>query len=173
MVTKREKPRGHRTIEEYETALRKAQGFVTAAAEILGLTHGAVSMRIKNSKRLQKVQRESREFVLDVAESKLFAALEKEKSWAVMYFLNNQGKARGYGRKWWEDDGTPGDGNATVKWSDPGPPKKADIDDLDACVDLEALGELPRGIKREHLGLSGKGANGKDQRVNGEDDETN
>jgi len=166
------KPKGHRTIEEYELALKKAQGFVTATAEILGVNHSSVSRRIKGSRRLQKVQRECREFVLDVAESKLLACIEDKKSWAIMFFLNNQGKGRGYGRKWWEDEASAAaDGKADIAWTDPGPPKNADIDDLDACVDLDRLGELPRGIKREHLGLTGNGATGSGERVNGEEDE--
>ena len=138
---------------------------------MLGVTPAAVSKRIKSGKRLQEFVKAIKAFHLDVAESKLLSAVGKEKGWAVMYYLNNQGKPRGYGRKWWDDESAGEENVETVEWTDPGPPKSPDQDDLAACVDARKLLEdIPSRshLTDEDLGLNGRGARGSGQRVNGE-----
>lgn len=164
------KPHRHRSIEEYEVALRKAQGFTSVAAQMLGVTVRAVNKRIKGSKTLQRVTEELREFNLDVAESKLLAKVNSGETKAIFYFLNNQGKKRGYGRKWWDSDGAGQEDIDKVKWTDPGRPPRPeeDIDDAEVLNDLQRI--LPEGCTATHedLGLNGKGAGGNGERVNGD-----
>lgn len=162
---KKKKPGRKWTVEEYAAAIRKAQGFTSVAAELLGVTVRAVNKRVQTSKMLQDVMKECREFVLDVAESKLFKAIQDGKMMAVMYYLNNQGKARGYGRKWWDDGMTVGDGKVEVKWIE-GKPARGEEEDEEADIDLEALGVAGK-LTPEDLGLKGKGAGGNGSRVNG------
>ena len=85
-----------KTVEEYAEALRTAKGFRTQAAELLGVSHQAVSERIKNSKALQKIDEELKEELLDFAESKLLKAIKNDASWAICFFLKCKGKKRGY-----------------------------------------------------------------------------
>ena len=164
---KDKKPQRKWTIEEYEQAIRKAQGFVSVVAQLLGVTPRAVNKRIKGSKVLQAVMRECREFTLDVAESKLLTAVNASNLTAVFYYLNNMGKKRGYGRKWWEDGPGPEDGEVKVTWIDEKPPRGKEEDE-EAGIDLEALGVEGK-LTPEDLGLNGKGAKGKGERVNGDD----
>ena len=152
------------TIEEYAQALKGAQGFMSAAAQTLGVSRAAVTQRVKGSKKLQAIVSESKEFVKDVAESKLFVAIQAGEAWALRYFLNNQAKDRGYGQKWW-DDGSGGQGEpiTEVAWSEK-PPKPGEEEA--PKVDLASLGVEGK-LTPEDLGLSGKGDTGNGNRVNG------
>lgn len=80
-------------------ALEKTGGFQNKAAEMLGITRAALSMRIKNSQELQDKVLELEEKYLDLAETKLIKALENDQEWAIKYYLDHKGKKRGYGNK--------------------------------------------------------------------------
>jgi len=160
MAQKQTKGNRQRTIEEYECALDKAGGFLAEASRILGVSRSAVTQRVKKSKRLQKKLQEIIEFHLDVAESKLLSCVNKEQGWAVMYYLNNKGKPRGYGRKWWEEQGAEDKAEA-VEWSDPGPPERPNDEDEDFDLSrlLEDMPNRSR-LTENDLGLNCKGAGG-------------
>lgn len=153
-----EKPtgfKGYKTLEEYEAALRKTGGLVSATAQLLGVTPGAVTRRVKRSKKLQKVQREVRAQVTDLAESKLIAAIEKGQAWAVCFWLKTQAKDRGYNEKGGPDI-PPGTKEAVkIEWVDP-PNFQIPEDRRDEKVDVNGL-DLGA-CTLEDLGLEGNGA---------------
>ena len=86
-------------LDQIERALKASGGFITIAAEKLNVTHSAVSQRISKNKRLQNLVLELKEATLDLSESKLTDAINDNKSWAIMYHLDNQGERRGYGKR--------------------------------------------------------------------------
>ncbi len=87
------------TEEQIAEALRKAGGFQTKAAELLGVTQQAISKRVKESPYLQDCVMEISEYYLDLAEIKLVKALNDEQRWAIEFFLKHKGKTRGYAER--------------------------------------------------------------------------
>lgn len=85
------------TPEAFEKALRKAGGLYADTARLLGITRHAVRARIVRSKKLQALVAEIKEGMLDLAESKLVAAIKKGNLGAICFYLKTQGRSRGYG----------------------------------------------------------------------------
>ena len=84
-------------IEQIEKALLKCNGLVTVAAKMLGVTHSAISHRIRKSPRLQKVQEDIVEKMIDVAENTLHDRMHTEKNLtAAIFYLKTKGRHRGY-----------------------------------------------------------------------------
>lgn len=117
-----------RTVSDYAKALRQAQGYASIAAQILGVTPNAVQKSIQRHPSLRKLHQslaEDRRLpALDVGEAKLMEAVREGKSWAVRYFLDNQGAERGYGRRLslngrLDAELTPGDPLAAYRNMDP------------------------------------------------------
>ena len=88
--------RQSRTVEQCAEAIRNAGGFITVAAKQLGMSHPALSKRVKNSETLQQVLNETKEQYLDLAESQLIKAVKDRESWAICFYLKCKGKKRGY-----------------------------------------------------------------------------
>lgn len=97
------------TLDEIEAALIKGNGINAAAGKILGITGQAVSMRVKKSKRLQRVRAEITEDLIDVAENKLLKAINSDNLTATIFYLKTKGKNRGYSER---QEITGKDGNA-------------------------------------------------------------
>lgn len=92
-------PHRNHSIEDYEKALRKANGFISVAAKALGVSYTAVQQRVKHNPDLQMIIDESKETMLDLAECKLISAIKDTQPWAVCFYLKCQGKERGYVEK--------------------------------------------------------------------------
>lgn len=87
-------------IEQIEKALLKCNGLVTVAAKMLGVTHSAISHRIRKSPRLQKVQDDIVEKMIDAAENTLHDKMHNERNLtASIFYLKTKGKHRGYVEK--------------------------------------------------------------------------
>jgi len=84
------------TVAQIEKALRQSGGFVSLAAKKLGVTHQAVSKRIKKNKKLQKVLEEIQESYLDLAEAELIKKIKSGDLGALCFYLKCKGKSRGY-----------------------------------------------------------------------------
>lgn len=84
------------TIEQFEKALRNNGGWFAHTATALGLTHQAVSRRVKGSTHLQKVVADTKAEHLDLAESKVIRAIKNNEPWAICFYLKCQGKERGW-----------------------------------------------------------------------------
>jgi len=89
-------PDKQRTTEEYIEAIRKTGGIKTAVAKMLGVSWSAVHKKIQRNKKLQKIMVEVDETILDVAETGLVRAIQKEERWAIELILKTKGKKRGY-----------------------------------------------------------------------------
>jgi len=85
-----------RSDAEIIKAVTKANGMITVAARALKIDPKTIRNRIKSSERVAAAIAESREFMLDTAEQKLFQAIKAREPWAVAFFLRTIGKARGY-----------------------------------------------------------------------------
>ena len=77
-------------------ALRKNAGNVMAAANVLGITESAVYQRLRNHPQLAEIREETRQKVNDIAESHLLKGVQSGKWDQVRYWLDRQGKDRGY-----------------------------------------------------------------------------
>lgn len=98
MAKKKTKP--DLTIGQIEKALIKANGLVTVAAKMLGVTQSAITQRVKKSPRLQKAKEDIVEKMLDVAENALHSRMHDEKNLtASIFYLKTKGKHRGYSEK--------------------------------------------------------------------------
>lgn len=83
--------------EDIATALRNTKGMVFVAAQNIGCS----AQTIYNYARrypdiVQKAIDEERGKATDVAEMALLKAIQKEKPWAVCFYLKTQGRNRGY-----------------------------------------------------------------------------
>lgn len=83
-------------MEDVKRELRDARGIVSVAAHNLGITRSALDRRIQRNAGLQKIKAESRDTIIDYAESKLFKAIKNEDWRAIKYTLSTLGKSRGY-----------------------------------------------------------------------------
>jgi len=84
------------TCDEIIAAVKKANGNLTAAARILGVTRQTLYNYRKRYKTVNDAIEEQRETMLDNAESVLYRAVLNGEAWAVCFFLKTQGKKRGY-----------------------------------------------------------------------------
>jgi GTP cyclohydrolase II len=84
------------TIRAIEKALRDKRGNVSAAAKALDLSRTSLYERIHKSDKLQEVLTESRETMLDNAETALYDDALNGNTTALIFFLKTQGKSRGY-----------------------------------------------------------------------------
>lgn len=89
-------------IEECRTAIWRAKGNITKAAEILKITSGRLRRFVQSSPRLTMELNESREQLADRAEEIVAEALEdvddpQRQDQMARYVLSSQGKARGWG----------------------------------------------------------------------------
>lgn len=81
---------------EIIAAIKKARGLVSVAAEMLGCDRSTLTKRIGRSAKLKVALSEAREMTTDIAEGKLYSAIQKGESWAVCFYLKTQAKNRGY-----------------------------------------------------------------------------
>jgi hypothetical protein len=89
------------TIDQCAEALEKSAGFISIAAESLGITCGALSQRIKRSALLRKTLDEIEEKRLDLAESTLLKNMKQKEKPAVSqrateFYLRYKGRKREY-----------------------------------------------------------------------------
>ncbi len=83
--------------EEIARALLASRGISSAAAAMLGCDYKTVLNHINSSPLCAAAQREASELMLDKAEGALFNGVDKEKPWAVNFYLSSVGRRRGYG----------------------------------------------------------------------------
>ena len=82
--------------EDYINAIHKSRGLLTAAADALGCTRGAIYEAAKKHPEIQQAIEEARERTTDVAEGKLFQKISEGDNTAIIFYLKTQGKKRGY-----------------------------------------------------------------------------
>jgi len=77
-------------------ALHRKQGLVYLAAKELGCAPSTIYRRAKEIKAVQEAIDTSRGQIIDLAENRLYKAIELGEPWAVKYILSTIGKNRGY-----------------------------------------------------------------------------
>ena len=104
------------TAEPVTTAIREMNGNLAAVARKLGVCRQTLYSYIERHPSVKDVVAESRETMLDNAESALYRAVLAGEAWAVCFFLKTQGKRRGYVER---QEVTGADGGAIVmQWPD-------------------------------------------------------
>ena len=86
------KPENHKLIE----LINKAMGNQTLVAKTLGVSRQSIWKWCKDDPELQAALDQSRETMLDNAESKLYSNALNGDTTSLIFFLKTQGKRRGY-----------------------------------------------------------------------------
>ena len=84
------------TQEQIKDAIIKAGGFISIACKSLDCTRKTIYNYMDKYPELKEVVIDIREQYLDVAEAALIKNVKDGKSSDIKYFLNTQGKKRGY-----------------------------------------------------------------------------
>jgi len=80
-------------------AIEKAHGLISAAAKIIGCNPITIRKRMESTPAIAAAVKNARELMLDVAELKLFDAINQNRPWAICFYLKCIGKERGYVEK--------------------------------------------------------------------------
>jgi hypothetical protein len=84
------------TADQIIRALIRTRGMVTLAAERLACDADTIYNYAKRHPTVEAELKRQRERITDIAESKLYLAIDVGESWAIQYYLRTQGKNRGY-----------------------------------------------------------------------------
>jgi len=102
------------TDKQIEHAIKQTAGNVSQAAKALQVSRTTVHKRIAKSEKLREVLRDTREELIDIAESALRREVLDGNITAIIFTLKTQGKHRGYVER---QEVTGADGGAViVKW---------------------------------------------------------
>lgn len=82
--------------KKIEEALKQTNGNVSLAARTLNVSRTAVYARIERSPKLRQILTESRESLVDIAETALRSAVLSGQPWAIALTLKTIGRKRGY-----------------------------------------------------------------------------
>lgn len=77
-------------------ALQTARGNISAAAASIGVSRNVIYQHVNKNEELQQVLNDSRESLIDYAESALLQAVGEKQGWAVCFTLKTLGRSRGY-----------------------------------------------------------------------------
>ena len=86
----------HITVAEYEAAITASHGLLAGAARRLGCSRTAVDKAVKRHPTLQHAVDAARAEILDLAESRLYEAINAGHKPTITFFLSTIGKDRGY-----------------------------------------------------------------------------
>lgn len=138
------------TVPIVSTALRNANGNLSAAAAALGISRTQLAIIINHRVSLRRLRYELDQARFDRVEAKLFELIEEGDIRALIFFLKIKGGARGYG------EGTAGGGkNATINVISavPRPPaidstntNSPDSSDDDSNNDRDSSGDADAGV---------------------------
>ncbi len=96
-------------------ALDKANGFVTYAAKILGVSRMAIYKYMEKHPEMKEVYEDIKNKKLDIAEFKLIENIKAGDTTSLIFFLKCQGKQRGYTEKSHLDITTGGEKINTIR----------------------------------------------------------
>jgi len=93
--------KGNLVLDEPTIAaeLAKSQGNISATAKRLNVTRSSIQYWVDRSPQLQRILQDSREAMLDDAETSLTKAIKKGEAWSVCFSLKTQGRSRGYSER--------------------------------------------------------------------------
>lgn len=84
------------TVQQIEEALKAKAGNIAAAARDLGVARTTIYRQIEKSPGLQELLTDTREELVDIAESALRREVLNGNITAIIFTLKTQGKGRGY-----------------------------------------------------------------------------
>src|SRR5262245_49774417 len=87
------------TDQQLISALREMKGMVYLAAAKVGCTVNTIYNRARFAPAVARCIQDERGKVVDLAELKLYKAVEKGEPWAVQLTLKTLGRARGYAER--------------------------------------------------------------------------
>jgi hypothetical protein len=87
------------TAQQVIEALRTSRGLISIAAQKLQCDVDTVSNYCKKFPTVEQAKQESRVTLLDLAESRLWEAIDRGEGWAVAFCLKTLGRSRGYGER--------------------------------------------------------------------------
>jgi len=82
--------------EDYIDAIHNSRGLLTAAADALGCTRGAIYAAAQKHPEIKQAIEDARDRTTDMAESKLFQKISEGDNTAIIFYLKTQAKKRGY-----------------------------------------------------------------------------
>ncbi len=91
LSTKREQ-----TASRIIQALKETKGLLTQAAQNAGVSYTTITRYVADFPSVSEAVHEAKEGMVDLAESKLFNAIDKGEAWAICFYLKTQAKHRGY-----------------------------------------------------------------------------
>ena len=83
-------------LQKVIATLRATNGNIAESARRMRVTRVALAVRVSRSPQLKAIVADSRDIMVDYAETSLFRAVKKGQAWAVCFALKCQGKTRGY-----------------------------------------------------------------------------
>jgi hypothetical protein len=87
------------TAQQVIDALRTSRGLISMAAQKLQCDVDTVSNYCKKFPTVEAAKQESRVTLLDLAESRLWEAIDRGDGWAIAFCLKTLGRSRGYGER--------------------------------------------------------------------------
>jgi hypothetical protein len=84
---------------KFRKAVEGSEGILTSVAERMQVSRQSLYAWLEKNPGERKFLVQETENVLDIAESKLFSAVENGENWAIKYLLSTKGKVRGYSDK--------------------------------------------------------------------------
>ena len=87
------------TAQQVIEALRTSRGLISIAAQKLQCDVDTVSNYCKKFPTVEQAKQESRVTLLDLAESRLWEAIDRGEGWAVAFCLKTLGWSWGYGER--------------------------------------------------------------------------
>jgi hypothetical protein len=84
------------TVQQVTLAIRRNKGLLTYAAEQLGCAEETIYNYMRRYPSVTAAVKRERERTKDIAELKLFEAIQAGEPWAIQFYLKTQGKTRGY-----------------------------------------------------------------------------
>jgi hypothetical protein len=86
--------------ETMAAALAESKGLVSVTARRLGCSPTTVRAYIQRYPTVALVVKDSRESITDLAETRLWAAIDRGEPWAVQFWLRTQARERGYSERY-------------------------------------------------------------------------
>jgi len=87
------------TAQQMIDALAASRGLVYLAAQRLQCDPDTVMRYCKRYPTVEQAKHDARGTLLDMAEAKLFLAVQRDEAWAITFCLKTVGRARGYGER--------------------------------------------------------------------------
>ena len=133
----------YKTDEEVMEALLLCRGVISDTARMLGLaSSSSLRVRIKKDEVLNATCEEARSEMKDLAENKLFQAIDNGEKWAILFYLKSIGRDRGYNEI--KDINMMGNHTIEFVWDDDNEVIYEDKDEFEETSSQDTVEGLPQ-----------------------------